>query len=233
MLGLKALAPRGLTHSVEELLKRLPLAMKSAKVVHVHAGTHTTELKTIVQYWSSVSNSVEPHAPVRRGSPKFADLAILVPRPEVSPVTLALYLLSSIPFGILIPVDLLDQVYAINLYEDAPHVLIRERFEVAGKITILATQMTWVIGNILNCSPVEIFATTLQTRVPIPGSSTQDFVVSVPETIEDWIEVQEKDPDFEEFSRSLEHSAVRNDLHILAKPNRPPLILVPVLHVNL
>jgi hypothetical protein len=227
MLGPRQLAPRGLTHSVSELLSRLPTSLKSAKSVFVHAGTHTPELRQIVQAWSLIPSSVEPHSPVRRGSPAISDLAIFVPRPEVSPLTLALYLLSDIPFGILISVDLLDQAYSVDLYPDSPYLLIRERFQLAGKLTILATQMTWVIGNIPNCSPVETFSSTLTTDVPLPGSSTLTFEENVPETIEDWIEFQENDPSFAEFSSNLENSANRNGLHILALPNRPPLILVP------
>jgi hypothetical protein len=227
LLGPKQLAPRGLSNCVTDLLSRLPSSLKSAKVIHVHAGSFTSELRQLVQTWSEISNNVEPHSPVRRGSPKFSNLAILVPRPEVSPVTLALYLLSKIPFGILIPVDLLDQAYSVNLYPNSPSVLIREKFEIAGKLTILATQMTWVIGNIPDCTPGEIFATVLQTNIPIPGSSTMTYVEDVPESIEDWIQVQEDDPSFAEFSNSILNSAVRNGLYILAEANKPPLILVP------
>jgi hypothetical protein len=149
---------------------------------------------------------------VRCGDPKPADLAILVPRPEVSPVTLALYLLSNIPFGILIPVDLLDEVYSVNLHPNSPLVLIREKFDVAGKLSILAIQMVWIIGNVPDCAPVEIFSSAIQSHTPIPGSSTvtdpMTFEQQVPETIEDWIQAQEDDPSFAESLHDImQHSA--------------------------
>jgi hypothetical protein len=45
MLGPKRLAPTGLAHSVQEILNRLPTSMKSAKIVHAHAGP---DIKTFI-----------------------------------------------------------------------------------------------------------------------------------------------------------------------------------------
>jgi hypothetical protein len=71
-----------------------------------------------------------------------ADLAIMIPRPEDSPITLALYLMSSIPFAILIPNDLLSESFADKIYPEANAAAIKARFLAAGKLQILVTQMT-------------------------------------------------------------------------------------------
>ena len=51
LLGPRHLAPRGLTHSIMELLKRLPSALKVASTVtvHAHAGQGTADAKRTVQ----------------------------------------------------------------------------------------------------------------------------------------------------------------------------------------
>jgi transposase InsO family protein len=195
------------------------------KTIHVHAGSHTSDLRQLVQFWSEVPSSATVHSPVRSGQPVQSDLAILIPRPEVSPITLALYLLSNIPFGILVPVDLLDQTYSPNLYPDAPSSLILEKFKVTGKLTILSTQMTWIIGNIPTCTPVETFSTILSTSDQ--QSSSHTFEDPIPQSIEDWIDIQKNDTSFQHFFDKTEHAAIRNGLSILACPNKPPLILVP------
>ncbi len=144
LLGPKRLAPRGLAHSVQEALLRLPAELKDAKVVHIHAGTYTTDLKVIVQAWvSGNKGNVQAVAPAKKGVPTDSDLAILVPRPEDSPVTLALYLLSAIPFAVLVPNDLLSESFASKIFPGADTTEIKRRFVVAGKLQILVTQMTW------------------------------------------------------------------------------------------
>ena len=129
LLGPKMLAPLGMTHRVSQLLERLPASLKYAKVVHVHARTYTAELRQLAQTWSKLANDVKPHSPVGRGDPMHVDSAILIPRVEVSPVTLALYLLSNIPFAILLPYDLVDQAYSENLYVYGRVSRILARFE--------------------------------------------------------------------------------------------------------
>jgi hypothetical protein len=49
------------------------------------------------------------------------NLAIMIPRNEVAPVAAALCLLSTIPFAVLVPVDLLTQIYAPGIFAEAPH----------------------------------------------------------------------------------------------------------------
>ncbi len=58
-------------------------------------------------------------APTKRGPPQEADLAVLVPRPEDSPVTLAYYLGSAVPFAILVPNDLLQPAFTAGIYPNA------------------------------------------------------------------------------------------------------------------
>ncbi len=98
-----------------------------------------------------------------------------LPRSEVSPLALARYLLSAVPFALLIPVDLLAMAYAPNLFRLSPHEEIAARFAKAGKITILATQMTWVVGNLEDCHPVEIFASAIRTPAPVTGFGSRTY----------------------------------------------------------
>jgi hypothetical protein len=135
LLGPKRLAPRGLANSVQEVLARLPDRLRSSLVVHVHAGTYTADLKLLVQSWiSGLKGSVLSVAPARKGAPQPADLAILVPRSEDSPVTLALYLSSSIPFAVLVPNDLLASAFSNRIDLGANPTALKEKFHVAGKL---------------------------------------------------------------------------------------------------
>jgi len=153
----------------------------------------------------------------------------MIPRTETAPVALALYLLSNVSFALLIPVDLLSQSYEPNIYKDAPFEKIRKLFLKAGKVTLLSSQMTWVIGNIENCSPVETFKLQLLTPSPSPGSSTDadEFSDPTPQTIEGWIDAQTADPNFRRSLDQTDHVAVREGLHIYCPPGEVPKILVP------
>ncbi len=139
---------------------------------------------------------------------------MLIPRCEVAPVALARYLLSSVPFALLIPVDLLAMAATPNLFRQTPHEEIAARFAEAGKVTILAIQMTWVIGNMTDCHPVETFSNTLRTPAPITGvgerrlpnggversvldDETLDEVEgTLPRTLEAWTRAQKLDAGF-------------------------------------
>ena len=68
----------------------------------------------------------------------------------------------------LLPVDLASQAYRPNLYADQPHEKIKTLFDACGKITILESQMIWIIANIPTCTPIEAFANALVTEVPLP-----------------------------------------------------------------
>ena len=146
MLGPHHLAPRGLTHSVQELLQRIPDRFRQAKTVHVHAGSHTTDIRKVevVQDFVETKGAVTALAPVRRGPPSASGLAIMVPRAEIAPVSLALYLMSAVPFAFLVPVDLASQSYRPNVYPESPHLEIQQRFQKTGKITFVESQMMWM-----------------------------------------------------------------------------------------
>ncbi len=85
-------------------------------------------------------------------------MAILTPRCEIAPVVLAIYLLSDVPFVLLLPVDLLDAVRRPNVFPNLPQEELARALERAGKLLILQSQMTWVLGNLPGCQPTEIFA---------------------------------------------------------------------------
>jgi hypothetical protein len=161
MLGPKQLATRGLANSVAEMLRRLPERLKESKLVHYHGGKHNAELRVALRDWFTHVGTLQPTTLPCKAAPVSADLAVLIPRCEVAPVALARYLLSSTPFALLMPVDLLAMAATPNLYRQSPHAEIAARFAVTGKITILATQMTWVIGNLTDCHPVETFSKSL------------------------------------------------------------------------
>jgi hypothetical protein len=91
LLGPQRLAPRGIAHSLACLLAKLPAGLKQSKVVHVHAAADTPDFRRLAQEWLTTANAATPSAPVRQGTPPAADLAMLIPRPEMAPVTLALF----------------------------------------------------------------------------------------------------------------------------------------------
>jgi hypothetical protein len=157
MLGPRGLAPRGYTHSVEELLRRLPLSLKESKKVHFHGGKSNAELRAALKLWFAHVSSLLPVTTPRDGSPPAADIAILTPRCEVTPVAAALYLLSEVPFALLMPIDLVAQVRQPGLYPNSPHDRIAQRLGRAGKITLLDAQMVWLVGNVVGCCPIEVF----------------------------------------------------------------------------
>jgi hypothetical protein len=84
MLGPKLLATRSFANSVEEVLRRLPIALKVAKLVHFHGGRHNEELRAALKIWVEKVGSLTPLNPVRSGKPLPADIAIMTPRCEIS-----------------------------------------------------------------------------------------------------------------------------------------------------
>jgi hypothetical protein len=115
-------------------------------------------------------------------------------------------------------------------------------------VTILASQMIWIVGNVPDCQPVETFSAQLITPAPLlshaqettpstpntsdPGSSSSadddsTFSTDVPQTLEHWAESQQNDPDFAPFISKLSHVATRDNLHVHAPPDKPPRIIVP------
>ena len=162
-----------------------------------------------------------PVAPTKKGAPSNADFAIMIPRPEDSPVTLALYLMSSVPFAILIPNDLLSESFADKIYPEANAAAIKLRFQAAGKLQILVTQMTWVVGNIPTYTAIEMFSQHLRTDAPITGviapnpESSSTFDEPVPTSVEEWIVEQQRDLEFLRSLDTLPHIACRDGLYLL------------------
>jgi hypothetical protein len=235
---------RGYAHSVEELLHRLPLALKDAVTVHFHGGKNNAELRAAHKLWFGKVSALQPLAPPRSGTPPPADVAIMTPRCEIAPVSVALYLLSSVPFALLISVELLPQVRKPNLYPGSPHDQLALRLEKAGKVTILDSQMVWEIGNVPGCCPAEIFAARLRTRAPLAGferpgpvnpandpqtapNPDEDVEGALPRTLEAWIKAQKEDPDFDDCLVEIEDKAQRQELWIYAPAQQCPTIIVP------
>ncbi len=155
-------------------------------------------------------------APTKRGEPLPADLAVMVPRPEDAPVTLAYYLDSPIPFAVLVPNNLLAATFSDRIYPGADSTILKALFQAAGKLQMLITQMTWVIGNVPAYKAIEMFTQTLRTAAPITGTlapastldEEQTFDEPIPTTVEEWIQEQGRDPDFLASLGSLENVAL-------------------------
>jgi hypothetical protein len=91
----------------------------------------------------------------------------MVPRPEDSPITLTRFLLSTVPFAVLLPNDLLAESFGPRIFPDADPAILKAKFQGAGKLQILVTQMTWVFGNIPEYKRIEMFTQTLRTPAPL------------------------------------------------------------------
>ena len=124
------------------MLKRIPSSFKTAALIHFHGGRNNEELRSALKVWAAKAGALTPFNPPRTGTPPHADIAILTPRCEVAPVILAIYLLSSVPFALLIPVDLIDVARQPGIFVDAPHEEIAKRLEGASQLLMLHTQMT-------------------------------------------------------------------------------------------
>jgi hypothetical protein len=241
MLGPNLLETRGYANAVEEVLKRLPIALKDCSLVHFHGGKQSPELRAILKLWFHHVGALTPINPPRSGAPPVSDIAILTPRCETAPVILAVYLLSEVPFALLLPVDLLDEVRRPGIiFPKSPHQLLARKLEATGKLLILQAQMTWVIGNLPGCNPTEIFVAELRTPAPITGyqrlGANQLEVVedeleivegSVPRTLEAWAHAQKTDEGLPLLLEQIDDKAQRSDLWISAPPNSNPTIIVP------
>jgi hypothetical protein len=134
LLGPQRLAPRGLANSVQEALSKLPERFKASQCIHVHAGTYTADLKLILQTWIADNKGVvQPVAPAKKDAPTPTDLTIMVPRPtKDSPITLARFLLSNVPFAVLLPNDLLAESFGPRIFPEADTATLKAKFQGAG-----------------------------------------------------------------------------------------------------
>ena len=203
MLGPNRIAPRGLTHMTTDLLDRLPERLRTAENVHCHAGPETGTIARIIQSWRKATNPVHRIPPRTDNDPPAADLVIYAPPVDRTPEIAAQLLTSTTPFALLMPLDLAHVTLDRRLARKAnlDHDLLVAKFDGAAKITVLATQMLWLVGGIPELANSAItFASTLATPAPLlekydgtlpnPAVPTHD----VPTTIEQWIEAQEADP---------------------------------------
>jgi hypothetical protein len=255
MLGPKRMETRGYANSIEEVLKRLPASLKAAGTVHFHGGKQSTELRAALKLWFDNVSALTPLNPPRDGKPPPADVAILTPRCEIAPVVLAVYLLSDVPFALMLPVDLLDVVRRPNIFPNSPQEELARALERAGKLLILQSQMTWVLGNLPGCHPTEIFAARLRTRSPVVGPVLPQPVATdqsddprmgiddqrmgtddqrmgtaegqLPRTLEEWASAQQDDSEFAEMLEAVEDKALKQDLWICAPAISNPTIIVP------
>ncbi len=101
--------------------------------------------------------------------------------------------------------------------------------------------MLWVIGNLEDCHPVEIFSNTLRTPAPVTGFSQDpdaagviddgdldDIEGTLPRTLEAWVRAQQRDDGFPDLLATMEDTALMNGLWIQASPGTTPTIVVPV-----
>jgi hypothetical protein len=242
MLGPKRMETCGYANSIEEVLKRLPASLKAAGTVHFHGSKQGTEIRAALKLWFDNVSALTPLNPPRDGKPPPSDVAILTPRCEIAPVVLAVYLLSEVPFALLLPVDLLDVVRRPNIFPNSPQEELARALERAGKLLILQSQMTWVLGNLPGCHPTEIFAARLKTRAPTVGPLPPGSVVTdqpedpgsrtvagqLPQTLEEWASAQQEDSEFAEMLDAVEEKkSLKQDLWICAPASSNPTIIVP------
>ena len=238
LLGPRRLAPKGLHHSFLTVLDRLPDDLKSAELVQVHAGTFTVDMTRLVQAWRSISKPPIIQKPVKAVDPpaRCPHLVIVAPRVDLAPLVLARLLTTSTPFAVLLPIDLVPQSYRPHLLDGISSTLVKEQFESAAKITMLESQMIWVVGNVLQLrGHVETFSGQLRTPAPLVSySATVDPDVdsdhsAVPSTMEEWANSQQSDPD---FAHSLPEQGFLtthrgSDVQLYVPPDEQPKIIVP------
>jgi hypothetical protein len=132
---------------------------------------------------------------------------------------------------VLVPNDLLQAAFSERIYPGANAESLKAKFLAAGKLQMLATQMTWVFGNIPEYRTIEMFPQALQTAAPITGDLTTtdatSFEEPVPTTMEEWISDQNRDLQFLNQFSSLEGIACRQGLYLYAPDGIAPRILVP------
>ena len=112
--------------------------------------------------------------------------------------------------------------------------LLELRFNTAGKVMVLATQMIWIVGNIPELLDISVtFAATLSTPAPLlecyniiaeaPRTLTFDF----PRSLEKWVNAQEHDPTCVD-NILPEEVMQREELQLHVSTEYEPRIIVPV-----
>ena len=164
MLGPRVLAPIGLAHSFDELLRRLPDRLRDLRTVRTHCPPHTADIARRIQTWRRPTNPIDTHSVSHLQHPGPVDLILTAPRAEDSPRIAARLLSTSVPFAILVPTDLVPYITApVDGQPD-----LGGKYKEAGKISFLESEMLWFIGNIPELSNhCEIFANIKPTPAPL------------------------------------------------------------------
>jgi hypothetical protein len=117
ILGPKRMETRGYANSVEEVLKILPVSLRAARLVHFHGGKQGAELRSALKLWFNEVSALTPSTRHAMASHRYR----ISPSSPPAVRSLAVYLLSDVPFALLLPVDLLDEVRRPNIFPDSPH----------------------------------------------------------------------------------------------------------------
>jgi hypothetical protein len=134
-----------------------------------------------------------------------------------------------------------DVVRRPNIFPNSPQDELARALESAGKLLILQSQMTRVLGNLPGCHPTEIFAARLRNRALIVGSQLPELAGTdqsedpgnetvegqLPRTFEEWSSAQQADVEFEAMLDAVEENALKQDLWICAPVDSNPTIIVP------
>jgi transposase InsO family protein len=112
--------------------------------------------------------------------------------------------------------------------------------EEASQLLMLQSQMTWVLGNLPERLPTEIFALQLRTPAPITGYSapapgrtgdladeSDEAEGTLPRTLEAWIRAQKGDENFDELLEGMKDKVSKDELWINASDGHSPTIIVP------
>jgi hypothetical protein len=169
--------------------------------VHYHGGKQNAELREALKDWFSHVGALHPVTPPTTTAPTLAEIAILLPRCEVAPVTLARYLLSSVSFALLMPVDLLAMASHPNVFRQSPHTEVAARFAKAGKVTILATPSR-LLPTPCRATPAPVTGFGYheapdeqgRTQVVLGDHEFDEVEGTVPRTLEAWACAQKLEP---------------------------------------
>ena len=189
MLGPRVLAPIGLAHSFDELLRRLPDRLRDLRTVRTHCPPHTADIARRIQTWRRPTNPIDTHSVSHLQHPGPVDLILTAPRAEDSPRIAARLLSTSVPFAILVPTDLVPYITApVDGQPD-----LGGKYKEAGKISFLESEMLWFIGNIPELSNhCEIFANIKPTPAPLLEFRAS-IVSHLPVSLDDWRDAQADD----------------------------------------
>ena len=229
---------RGIKQMLGELLREAPKAWKDYSKLWVYASDKTIEVARIVQKWRNPRNVIQKHSPKK--IPDF-DLAIVIPKPETSPIVAALTLKRNKPCAILLPSDLM-QFIAIANDEQIKNERLENTIKECSKTVFASIGMMWLILKGKQTDKVySIEKRALKTVPRVPGthglSSPPPAIfasrksggeeILIP-NVHEWAEEQQSER--EQFAKRYgkENIATRQDgLMVVVSASAPAKILVP------